>query len=55
MNTSTTGAHLGAADVFREEAIPFVIYNPELRSKYLLKRSLRRDGLLKSEGRLSTI
>jgi len=35
MNTATTSAHYaaGAGDIFREEAIPFVIYNPELRSK----------------------
>lgn len=33
MTTATSAAHHGAADVFREEAIPFVIYNSELRSK----------------------
>jgi hypothetical protein len=37
-NNSGGGVHLqgNIADVFREEPIPFVIYNNELRSKLLV-------------------
>ena len=37
MYTSNSGAHLpgGGADIFKEEPIPFVIYNNDLRSKLL--------------------
>jgi hypothetical protein len=33
---TSSGVHLpnGGADIFKEEPIPFVIYNNDLRSKY---------------------